>query len=172
MAIANLENDAYFLRLVEEGYFTVSKDGTVTNTKTKYVIGSKQKGIDYIGVRHQDQNKTMRNIQAHRLVWLVYGGKIEDPSLIVNHKDLNKRNNAFSNLELITKLENENHAREFYEPVKGEAVHNSAFSDAEVIWYRKCWQQKQISVKQIMAEKSVSRTTVYSMLNGDTYSHL
>lgn len=46
----------------------------------------------------------------HRFVWECFNGVIEDDSLVINHKDGDKRNNSISNLELVTHKENTEHA--------------------------------------------------------------
>ena len=54
-------------------------------------------------------NKPHRlRIFIHRLVMETFCGK---SSMEVNHKDLNKRNNELSNLEYVTRQENEIHSR-------------------------------------------------------------
>lgn len=46
----------------------------------------------------------------HRFVWECFNGVIEDNSLVINHKDGDKRNNSIDNLELVTHKENTEHA--------------------------------------------------------------
>jgi len=50
---------------------------------------------------------------VHRLVWEAFNGPIEN-RLEINHKDLNRTNNALSNLELITHQQNIQHAIDAY----------------------------------------------------------
>lgn len=51
------------------------------------------------------------SVMAHRVVWVHSNGPY-DPKLEINHKDLNKTNNALSNLELMTGVENMKHSRD------------------------------------------------------------
>ena len=46
---------------------------------------------------------------AHRIQWIKHNGPIPD-GVEINHKDLNKANNRIGNLELLTRLENMQHA--------------------------------------------------------------
>lgn len=51
-----------------------------------------------------------RTFKVSRLVAFTFlGGDIDDPSITVNHKDGNFRNNNIDNLELVTLVENINH---------------------------------------------------------------
>lgn len=50
---------------------------------------------------------------VHRCVWEAFVGPIPD-NLQVNHKDLNRSNNALDNLELVTRQQNMKHAIEAY----------------------------------------------------------
>jgi hypothetical protein len=51
----------------------------------------------------------LRGVGAHRLVWTYHNGPIPD-ELQINHRDLNKHNNALNNLELVTASENIRHS--------------------------------------------------------------
>lgn len=170
--MAKLQNDSYFLKLVEAGYFSISSDGIITNTKTKYIIGSNQKGIGYIGVRHSDTFGVMHNIQAHRLVWLALHGPITDESLVVNHIDLNKRNNHPNNLELVTASRNMLHAYQFIEAPKGENRLNASFSDDEVREYRQQYKHGGVSINEVAKTHAISYSTARLMLKGLTYTHI
>jgi hypothetical protein len=48
---------------------------------------------------------------VHQLVAAAFHGRNDDPKLIVNHKDGNKKNNRADNLEYCTKKENTQHAK-------------------------------------------------------------
>ena len=49
-----------------------------------------------------------KQIMAHRIIWQAFNGPIPK-GLEINHKDSNKKNNALSNLELVTKSQNAKH---------------------------------------------------------------
>ena len=42
-----------------------------------------------------------RLYQAHRIIWILHNGEIDD-ALVINHKDNNPHNNLIENLELVT----------------------------------------------------------------------
>lgn len=51
----------------------------------------------------------LRNVGAHRVVWSHVRGPIPD-GMQINHRDLNKRNNAIVNLEVVSGAENIRHS--------------------------------------------------------------
>lgn len=53
---------------------------------------------------------------AHRLVARAYIGEPADPALVVNHKDGNKKNNHFENLEWVTRGQNTRHYFDNFAP--------------------------------------------------------
>jgi hypothetical protein len=57
---------------------------------------------------HLYENDKRRTAQVHRLIAATFLG---ESNLCVNHKDLNKKNNALSNLEYVTYKENYAHAK-------------------------------------------------------------
>jgi hypothetical protein len=102
-----------------EGLYQISNFGRVKSLskKLKNRFGyykSKEKilncNIGYGGYRFQKLclNRTEKTFAVHRLVAIHFLEKI-DGSDIVNHKDLNKTNNHYSNLEWCTAKENVHH---------------------------------------------------------------
>lgn len=69
-------------------------------------------GIGYLQVGLSNQGKIKR-FYVHRLVYLIFFGEIPD-DYEVNHIDHNKSNNSLSNLELVTKSENQLKSRKYY----------------------------------------------------------
>lgn len=69
--------------------------------KTRYpLVGLHRDGVDEIRY-------------VHHLVWEAFCGPLPGGhSVEVNHKDLDKQNNALSNLELVTSTGNKIHARD------------------------------------------------------------
>lgn len=96
--------------------YLVSKDGSVYDTVEETFIKSfqwKRLGVDgYTKVRIYDPTKgKVRNVVLHRLVALAWVHNPEpETKIFVNHKDGNKRNPYFKNLEWVTAQENNVHA--------------------------------------------------------------
>lgn len=168
----NRKNEKFFLKLVEDGYLTVKRNGTVYNTKTNRFIGSKtNKGYVAIGVK--DSNGKVRHILVHRLVWLIFNGSIPK-AIEVNHIDGIKSNNKLSNLELVTGSGNAKHAYAIglREPLKGSKVHNSVFDDSDVIRLRRKFALYDYSVSELAKKENISRKALRLMLRGSRYTYI
>lgn len=83
------------------GLYKISNDGQVYSCHRKRKIkGSKDKdGYVRVSLRKNGKNKTF---PVHRLVAFMFIPKIDNKHNCVNHKDENKANNSFNNLEWCT----------------------------------------------------------------------
>lgn len=97
------------IELIEERY-TISESGVVTNIENGYISRSYVRKAGYVSTRFTigGYNKLL---SLHRVVATKY---VPNPHSKpeVNHKDGNKSNNHYSNLEWVTKKENICHARD------------------------------------------------------------
>lgn len=95
-----------------KGYptYKVSNEGKVLNVKSNKVLKGTITSYGYVGVSLKN-NDGIKNMKVHRLVAAAFLDNW-DPSLQVNHKDLNKSNNYIENLEMMTASENNLHAYE------------------------------------------------------------
>ena len=171
----NQSNDLWFVDLVQRGQLSVSKNGVVLNTKTNRIIGATGSG-GYPKISMQDPvTKKIRSMQIHRLVWIVYKGKVPK-NKILNHKDGVKTNSKLSNLELVTESENVRHALQngLTRVLKGEERSNSAFSDALVVKLRKKFAlaRGKLTARSGAKKFGVSNAAFTMMLTGKTYSHI
>lgn len=104
------EAEKFFVSKVNDGTLIVSKDGTCFNTRTKRYIGLNKSNNRYSKISTaRNGRKDILHIQCHRLSWIVYNGDIPETKEI-NHLDANGYNWCLSNLELVTKSENMQHA--------------------------------------------------------------
>ena len=104
----NLLKDKLILELVQTGHLRVHKNGKVFNNKGKLLNGwIDHNGYNRITIR---VDKKKYSIRRHRLVWISFNGLIEDPTLVVNHRNGKKSCNSLRNLELTTESENLQHA--------------------------------------------------------------
>lgn len=90
-----------------EGYYQISNFGNVKNVKTsKLLIGD----INNAGYKRVILYKPKKKrFFIHRLVALNFCSGYSN-GLVVNHKDGNKLNNYYENLEWVTRSENDLHA--------------------------------------------------------------
>jgi hypothetical protein len=91
-----------------EGYknYVVFENGQILNTKTNRFL-SPVLNVNYYTVLLYDNNKR-KKYYVHRIVANAFCEKKEGKNQ-VNHIDLNKTNNHFSNLEWVDSKENVNH---------------------------------------------------------------
>ncbi len=98
-------NDIHGYEEVLDIYF-VSKEGFIFSTKTNKPLASHDNGKGYkvVSLKLKGQRK-WKKAYIHRLVALAY---IPNPNNNpeVNHKDENKSNNDYKNLEWVTRMEN------------------------------------------------------------------
>lgn len=101
--------------------YEISSDGQVRNKNTGKLLTidySNRSGYARVTLYY---NNTKTRYLLHRLVMECFVGK---SSKEVNHIDGNKKNNSLSNLEYVTRIENERHSRlygskmKFYRPFK------------------------------------------------------
>ena len=100
------------LRLKHFEHFQVSNQGRVRNSKTGHEIAQGDNGRGYVNIKLKARPYSTTTY-AHRLVAMEFLDDF-DPDLEVNHKDKNKRNNAVSNLEMVTGSENKYWSRDEY----------------------------------------------------------
>ena len=175
MAIANINNEKFFLRLIRQGKLKVTKDGRTYNLITGRELSKVRQCDCYRKLSWQHpKTKKIIQIQLHRIVWAYFNG-IPEPNLVLNHIDGNKQNCALSNLELVSVMENNLHAHKnnlIYIP-RGEERDNAKFSDEDVIYLRKYYStNKDASVRKIAQQYKCSTAIVSAMLRSKYYNHI
>ena len=91
-----------------EGIYEVSNHGDVRNIVSGRTLCHRNNGNGYVRIELWKDHKG-RKFYVHRLVAEAFIPKPEGCTE-VNHKDLNRANNAVSNLEWVTSSENTRHA--------------------------------------------------------------
>lgn len=111
-----------------------------------------------------------KNFAVHRLVAIAFISNNEN-KYAVNHKDGNKKNNKLSNLEWVTKSENELHARRTgLKCTKGEKASKAILTEENVILIRKIHHYySQYFLADLF---SVSRSAIASVIKRRTWKHL
>ena len=118
----------------------------------------------YLFVCLRNGHKVGRNEFVHRLVALAFLGKppssLEYPT--VNHKDLDRTNNAVSNLEWLGHVENIRHAAPKIPRLRGESHPSSKLTVAQVREIRRRWANRESSTA-LASEYKVSAQTVWQI---------
>lgn len=110
----------------------------------------------------------------HRLVALAFLPNIENKS-DVNHKDGNKKNNHVSNLEWMTRKENQQHAYKtglFKNLKKGEEAGMAKLKGADIPVIRKLYFEDGLSWHEIAKRYGVTYQAIYGIIKGKTWKHI
>jgi len=115
----NREAIDYALWMAKQGYLTISKNGQIWRTHANIGNGwqplkssrraENVSGNGYLRVTLQLPNGKLGSTQAHRLIWEYFKSPIPE-NMQINHKDLNRQNNALSNLEVVDASGNIKHS--------------------------------------------------------------
>ena len=101
-----LINDIYFRQIPGFSRYLISKHGTVyTKTKNTLVNRAINHG-DYLTVGLVDDNGYRSPRKVHRLVYATYCGELIS-GMEIDHKDFNRHNNYYTNLQQISTYENQ-----------------------------------------------------------------
>ena len=118
-------------RKITQGMYSISTFGRIKNNKTGKILNGcnpeNEKGYVRIGLMSK---KGVKKYGLHRLVMAVFYKDI--PELEVNHKDGDKTNNKFINLEYTTRKENAEHAAKNNLYKKNEDISTSKLTNKEV----------------------------------------
>jgi hypothetical protein len=125
--------------------------------------------IDYKGYKRiKLREKTYR---IHEII--VVAGGLNPVNLTVNHKDCNKLNNQFSNLEVVTNKENINHAwnNDLIPHLKGE-LNGMTKLNIETVKDIKLMLNNRISVIEIANKFNIPRSTIYNIKDNRCWAHV
>lgn len=148
--------------------YRISEDGQVYSTyKSGKILSPKEDKDGYFEVC-LTENKVRHYVRVHRLVGMAF---LENPNNLplINHKDMNVKNNGYSNLEWCTYTHNTKH---FYENSL-EHKSLSAFSREELLAIVECYNSGK-SQKEVAALFGLqSRPDVISeIVTGRRFSEL
>ena len=89
--------------------YQISRDGRIRHKKTKRVRKACYSPLGYAVAMVRISPHKLKTLWIHRLVAITFVANPENKPQ-VNHKDGNKRNNHYTNLEWVTASENNKHA--------------------------------------------------------------
>lgn len=178
----NDANDKFFMSLVLKGDLKVFKDGRILNNKTGRFIGAMSSGgymkISIPSHPNPDYKKgkskykwVIKHMQVHRLVYLVYKGKIPS-GYYVDHRNFNKAHNGIGNLQLLTPSENsiKSVLDGTSKPLKGANNGNAALNNVAAKAIRWMHLASMYSSRELARLYNVNTWVVYDIIKGKSYS--
>lgn len=153
--------------------YAVSDDGMVKRVETGKVLKQRLRYDNYLSVSiSMGSRNNVKTALVHRLVAEAFIPNPENKPQ-VNHKDGNTTNNCVSNLEWVTNLENQLHARQtgLKPDDKGSNSPNSKLSDDDIQYCRAVYQprHKLYGCNALAKQFNVSKSTMSYILNNRTY---
>jgi len=131
--------------------YIITKEGIVINKHNNHVLKPQKNDKGYLRVIIGH-----KRYFVHRLVAEKYVKKIDGKNQ-VNHKDGNKLNNKYENLEWVNNLENRKHAVKNNLHLCGEKCSWSKLKEKDVIYII---QNPSISTKELSKQFDVSYSTI------------
>ena len=147
--------------------YSVSDNGSVRNDVTGLILTNNLTGSGYYNVKVNGETYTIHKLVAKAFI------SCTDNSLVVNHKDGNKLNNHFSNLEWVTSSDNQKHAYAtgLRISVKGNNHGLSKLTEEAVIEIKKLLIDG-VSQLEISKLFGVSKSAISHISRGFTWSHI
>lgn len=149
--------------------YKVSSMGRIISGYTgKLISFNNCKGYDAVSfyVKGKRYYKTV-----HSVVALVFIGP-RPRGYEVNHKDLNKRNNAAVNLEYVTSSENKRHAIKLHAGWVGELNGSARLTEAQVREIRALYVPWKYGSHKLAKQFGVTKAAIRCILAGKTWGHI
>lgn len=110
---------------------------------------------------------------VHRLVAETFVPKVVGKPH-VNHKDGNKLNNDYTNIEWTTQSENQIHAlnNHLYKTAVGSSYHRSKLSSEDVLKIRSLWKTNQYRQTDLAKRFNTTKPTINNIVNRYTWKHI
>lgn len=154
-----------------EGLYKVSNLGRVMSIKSNIVLSNEITKKGYCRVALYNK-KFKKKILVHRLVAKSF---VPNPynKPFINHKDADKSNNIFNNLEWCTQSENERHAwdNELKKRRFGEENNLSKLDNEDVINIRMLYDNGR-KVIDISKTYNVTENCIYGIIKKKSWSHI
>ena len=161
-----------------DGYYQISNKGRVRSWKngrwgkreSPLIMKQQLNRYGYYEIRLQ-KNNVKRLHRTHRLVALNFIGNPNNKPH-VNHKDCNKINNNYKNLEWVTNSENIKHAVKNDLMARGERSGHAVLSRNDVLQIRSILEQGFACKKELAIAYNVSLPTMYDVESRRSWRHI
>jgi hypothetical protein len=169
-----------------EGLYAVTEDGRVWSYPRKWISGYNSKcghdgkflslathsgGYLQVGIT---KNVVHKHCFVHRLVATAFIPN-PDNKKEVNHKDGNKKNNHYSNLEWATRRENSDHAKKLNlykpQPTRGSKHPDAKVTEDEVLEIRRL-QAAGVKRRHILASYPLSKSSYHAIIRRESWTHI
>jgi hypothetical protein len=161
------------------GLYKATSDGQILSFTTKLngkAMKLNKRKDGYLQVQIKIKQK-VHNRLVHVLVDRAFNGEINSQHEI-NHKDGNKLNNKFENLERVTRQENVRHAIKIglWNPCRGEAHRSAKLTEEKIIQIKEeataCKVNRRYKygfIKETANKFNVNVSTIKRILNNETW---
>lgn len=161
---------------VMPGMFAISNYGRIWNIPKQKFTALTSNSYGYFVTKLKRVDGSRKSILVHRLVAWEFVSYRREINLQINHKDGNKLNNTYWNLEWVTPKENTHHAFENGLINDRTGIHNGQhkLSEEDVHFICRIAEDPNISSYQIaeMLEYRISPRGIRCILNGNTWKHI
>lgn len=160
-------------RIIGFSDYEISNDGQVMSFKYKKpkTLKPKNHTHGYVFYKLSNDNKELKTVYAHICVAKHF---IENKNNLtqVNHKNTNKKDNLFSNLEWITPKGNTQHAQDngLRDYIFGSRNNMAKLNEVQVKEIKRL--SVDVGTKRLSEIFNVSRSTIKNIKNGSGWKHL
>lgn len=185
------DSEVEFLAMIGLGWFHVDRRGLIWR-RARYTGGdtpsiiflpepiraerSVARADSYLRVMFRGRSAIRMAVSAHRIVWMVTHHRPIPLCMEINHCDGAKQNNHPSNLELVTRAQNVQHAVRVLgrRPKAQDGVLNAAakLSVQQVMEIRALASAKAMSQREIAERFGISQSTVSDIFLRKGWSHI
>lgn len=114
-------------------------------------------------------NGIPKTFRVHRLVAKYFIPNVNEKNKVVNHKDGNKLNNVFTNLEWVSSKDNNQHAYDTNLRSKGENHYKHIYSDKQILDIRMKQNMYNLSNKELEKSTKVPVKTIQRIKREENY---
>jgi HNH endonuclease len=164
-----MEKYDFLKHVFDIGLYMAQEDGSIISkhyNKTRIMRPFYTKDYAFLELGHKGKKV---NFYIHRIVYLYFNRDTDFSSKEINHIDGNKRNNALSNLELVTHSENLHHAYKNRLQTKtfGAASHRSKMTWDQALDIK--IKTKESTTYKVAEEYGVSQSCIWNISSDRTF---